>query len=371
MKIFILEQRLLDYRIPIYKKLNQEKDLNVVLYYWHNYTDKDFLNSLSPNSIDFRVNGIKIISIFNKLFLPLYPLFIFIINKPNILIIRGNVRNILIIPLLLFRKLFGFRTIVWGQGCSRKRHFNPSSNIFDIIPFIQLKLSDASLVYDDLTKNKLNSYFPNKIFVAKNTLDFDLEEIYYNKISNEKIKLDFTAKINLCFVGRLSERKRIPRLVELFDLVLGIEPNANLWIIGDGPKSSFVQEKASKNSKIKYLGPLYGIDASRVLYHCDATLMPGWMGLGVNHSLYYGSPVFSELFNNSLLHHAPESSFIIDNYNGFLNEAGEDESFINNFKVFLKSKSIYSNNARQYALEKLKPTHMLDGIKNAINHINT
>jgi glycosyltransferase involved in cell wall biosynthesis len=374
MKIHILEQRLLDYRIPIYEKLNKIKDVEVVTYYWENYNDKDFLKNLSPQDISFKVRGVRIINFLNKFFLPLYPSLIYFCKQPNYLIIRGNVRNILIIPILFFRKILGLKTIVWGQGGSRRRDFNPSRNFYDIATYLQMKIADAYIVYDELTKNNLNRYFTDKIFVAKNTLDFDKEALSYEKfssnISQEKDNLNFESKINLCYIGRLSSRKRLPRLVEMFNLVLDIEPDTTLWIVGDGPESKFIQGVASENSKIKYLGSLYGSDASKILFLCDATLMPGWMGLGVNHSLFFGSPVFSELKNNTLVNHAPEASFIVNNFNGFLNEVNDDKRFIENFKLFLSDRLKYSINARQFALNNLTPDLMVKGVIDSITYIS-
>jgi len=373
MKIHILEQRLLDYRIPIYEKLNQIKDVNVVVYYWKNLNEKDFLKNLNPQDITFKVIGVRIINFFNRLYFPLYPLLIHFIKKPDFLIIRGNVRNISIIPILIFRKIIGLKTIIWGQGGSRKRNFNPSNNFYDIASYLYIRMADAYIVYDEITKKDLNRYFPEKIFVAKNTLNFDKEAINYrdfsSNISQEKKDLNFNSKINLCYIGRLSKRKKLPRLIEMFNLVLDIEPDTTLWIIGDGPESNFIKKATINNHKIKYLGSLYGSQASKILFSCDATLMPGWMGLGVNHSLYFGCPVFSELKNKTLIDHAPEASFIIDNFNGFLNEVNDDKHFIKNFKLFLSDRKKYSTNAREYALNNLTPDIMLKGVTDSINFI--
>lgn len=372
MKVYIFEQKLLDYRVPIYNLLTKHIDLTVV--FWKNYNSKDFLNSVNKDKLKFKFKGVYIFSFANRVFFPIYNLKLIFQDTPNILIFRGNVRNLLLPIILLIRKILGKKTIVWGQAISRKRGFNPTINFFDFYSLLILKLSDSYILYDLPTKNILSSYVnSNKLFVAKNTIDFKIEEVYYNKYKNKinhiKEELGFTSKINLCFIGRLSERKKIPRLISIFNEFRNHTHDISLWIIGAGPFSKYITEFSDRNSNIHYVGPKYGEEASKYLICSDAMLMPGWMGLAVNHSLFFGLPVFSETTKGSLINHAPEGSYIQNGYNGFLNEENDNIELNINISKFLKNIKFYKKNSRDYALNNLGVENMVSGVINSIKSI--
>lgn len=367
--ILILEQYLLNYRIPIYRLLSKEYEVSIL--YW-NLENNVFLKTINPSYEDIKTTSVTTLNFFNKFYIPFYPIKV-VIEKDKILIVRGNVRNISLYFLLIFRKIFGYKTIVWGQGRSRNRVFNPKKNFLDLLNLFFIKISDAFIFYDSNTREKLQEYTDsNKLFVAKNTIDFNQEMAYYNEIKDNedyhRKKIKFTTELNFCFIGRLDKRKRLDRVFQYFDIIQRIKPDSTLWIIGTGPEKSKVINWAKHNKNIQYVGSQYGLNAARYLYFCDGALMPGWMGLAVNHCLFYGTPIFSECKNEDLIGHAPEGHFVVNGKNGYIIHENNDEQFNMVIQEFLDRLKQIKLNARNYSLTELSPTLMLNGINEAINY---
>ncbi|MFW6009487.1 MAG: hypothetical protein ACOCP8_09515, partial [archaeon] len=170
MQFIILEQELKDYRIPVYEKIDTCISDKVLLYYWKKKSNTSF-NVLNEKDVNVKCKGISVLRLKDKLFLPNY-FFKNIFKKNNTVLVRGNIRNLFLIPILILGRLKGINIIVSGHGYSKNRTFKPYSNILDFLYLLIIKLSNAYVVYDENTQAKLRQYVKsNKIFVANNTLD--------------------------------------------------------------------------------------------------------------------------------------------------------------------------------------------------------
>ena len=120
-------------------------------------------------------------------------------------------------------------------GFEEKRHFLPdirllASNFMDRVSFVLLlKYADAIFVTNDLDKK----FFSDKGFSASK-----LKAIYggVNLAEISEVPEQQVKKYDCCFVGRIHPQKGVVYLIDIWDRVHKMKPNAKLAIIGNGPK---------------------------------------------------------------------------------------------------------------------------------------
>jgi len=90
------------------------------------------------------------------------------------------------------------------------------------------------------------------------------------------------------FVGRLSEEKNLPMLIEVFNK----HPELSLTIVGSGPQNEYLKSIAT--DKIHFYSHIENTKLYRVYLEHDVFILPSlrepW-GLVVDEALYYGLPV--------------------------------------------------------------------------------
>lgn len=372
----MLEQDLIDYRVPVYEKISEKIDEAPVICYWESDTGTSH-KILPQEKVSVSTKKIKVYRLGGKLFLPNY----FkseIFDRQNTILIRGNIRNLFLIPLLIINKILRVKTIVWGQGVSRKRVFKPSSHIFDTIYLLILKLCDAYVLYDEITQKRLGDYVQaDKLFVANNTIDTGKEYTYLQKLKSRKTgeikkELEIHTDITLCFIGRLTKRKKLNYLLDVFEILSGEFRNIGLCIIGKGPEYESIKQKIDARGlpDVQLVGPKYEFEAAKYLYACDIMVMPGWLGLAVNHALIYGLPIVSQRKDEYLTGHAPEAAHLQHQYNGWFAEYNNKEDMVSGIKEIIMNYEYYSSNAAIYASDNLGIERMIDGFLQSYTYVN-
>ncbi|MGM0582453.1 MAG: glycosyltransferase family 4 protein [Bacteroidota bacterium] len=375
MALLVLEQELIDYRIPVYEKISKEIEQKVIIYYWESRSNTHH-NILSDDEVAVETKRIKVLNLFGKIFFPNY-FYKDIVDSLNTIVVRGNVRNAFLIPLIFINKMLGVKTILWGQAISRRRIFRPFRNIVDLFYLFILKICDSYILYDSKTKKILSNYIKKeKLFVANNTINTDKEFLFLKKLESldrQRIKNDIgiNTDISLCFIGRLTKRKKIDYLLEVFYAVEKQYDSIGLYIIGDGPQYEKVVEKIKKLNltNVKLIGSMYGFEAAKYLYGCDIMIMPGWLGLAVNHALIYGLPIVSQKKDEYLTGHAPESVHLKHKYNGWFARYNDKEDMVKGVKEIISNYDFYSSNATKYAKENLKIERMVEGFTQAYEYV--
>ena len=131
--------------------------------------------------------------------------------------------------------------------------------------------------------------------------------------------------IILLYVGRLYKEKRIEELLQLVKRI----NSENLCqafvegvIIGDSPELTNLKENAKDNPGIHFLGAMYDQEiVAEYMRIASAMVIPGKVGLAVNHALAHGLPVITR---ESKLH-APEVEYIESGTNGLIIPGDFDE----------------------------------------------
>ena len=99
-------------------------------------------------------------------------------------------------------------------------------------------------------------------------------------------------------------------------------------------------------------------------------LMPGYLGLAVNHAFAFGLPVVS--FRHpagGVKFHSPEVEYVRSGETGLLCSGNSSEALAAGVREVLADRERYSANALAYAQEHLTLSSMVDGLEAAIRHV--
>ncbi|MFW6046788.1 MAG: glycosyltransferase, partial [Candidatus Woesearchaeota archaeon] len=216
----------------------------------------------------------------------------------------------------------------------------------------------------------------NKIFVANNTLDTDKEFNYLkqfekNGITKIKKELGINYSLTLGFIGRLTKRKELDYLLDVFQALNKEFKNTGLYIIGKGSEYDDIANKI-KNDKINnayLIGPKYNYEAAKFLYAIDIIIIPWAVGLTVNHALIYGTPVISQCKDGEFIGHGPEVIHIKHKFNGWIAEYNNKQDMIQGIHEIINNYNFYSQNAAKYARENLTIDIMIQGFTEAYEYV--
>ena len=120
----------------------------------------------------------------------------------------------------------------------------------------------------------------------------------------------------LLFVGRLNAAKRVDVLIEAVQK-LRAQHGAliEVLIVGSGPEEAQLRSLARGAAWCHFPGQIYDTGAlSRIFRMSDAVVIPGYVGLAVNHAFAHGLPVITCHSET----HSPEIEYIQDGLNGLI-----------------------------------------------------
>jgi L-malate glycosyltransferase len=157
----------------------------------------------------------------------------------------------------------------------------------------------------------------DRITAVQNAVDTSelrksLESISQDEVEQAKSRLGIASGPVGVYCGILEPTKHVPFLVDAARVVRQRIPDFQLLVVGTGPDRTWVEEAASANFWIHYLGKKFGREKSLALRMSDIFVLPGRVGLAVLDSFAAGLPMFT----TDLTIHGPEASYLIDGYNG-------------------------------------------------------
>lgn len=225
------------------------------------------------------------------------------IKSSEYIVLNDNPRNISNYFIILVNIFFKKKIIMWGHTESLRFKYKKRSKL-SIVYFLRkiyVKFCFRYLVYHKKCKEILvNNYDidKNKVYILNNTLEIcNLKTINKFQFVDKK-------KISVCFLGRLTIAKGINTYIKLAEQVSKTDHPIHFYAIGKiGTEKISNDLKASKS--INYLGfytDLYKI--SEIIHKFDAVVVPGFVGLVVNHSLSVGCPIitYPDEFENKIFH---------------------------------------------------------------------
>lgn len=251
-------------------------------------------------------------------------------NRPKVIIHEMAV-GIVSLPLVLLAKnIFGYKFVLWGHAYNRKIGFNPKRNLSDKYRLWLQNKADAILTYsimekEELVRNKISS---GKIFPALNTLDTNKYLPIRNNFEkfgkeNIKQKLGFTHQFNLIYIGRLYEDKWPHYAIEALNVLLEKgSASVALHFVGSGSMEKPLMEYSNRKGiqgHVFFHGEIYDeFKTGELLFASDLMIMPGCVGLSVNHAFCFDCPVITFEAINQIPAHGPEIEYIIHGKTGFI-----------------------------------------------------
>jgi glycosyltransferase involved in cell wall biosynthesis len=174
----------------------------------------------------------------------------------------------------------------------------------------------------------------------------------------------------VCFIGRLLADKQVDYLIDVYELIKKIRSDTGLLIIGDGPEKNYLEKYVSKKGlkDIHFLGGIADWEQSgQYLYVSDVMVMPGYVGLSVNHSFCFGLPVITQMSDKDGPFHSPEIEYIIDGETGFICQKGNKEEMTQAITKVFDNKSFFNEKVTTFCKNKLSIDTMVYAIKEAVD----
>lgn len=352
-KVLILGNRIMHYRVPIFNILSEIFDVTVVYSY-----PLDFMIAVQCKFKTLHLPARKI----SKFLIHNHDIFE-LCNQYDVVIAFGQIVYLKYSTLGL-RKNKQFKLIYWGIGvaASYTRKYDQSSWLHNKLEYFLKSKADALVFYTDYPKKKYveNGYNSDALFTAVNTVEV------------EKIKFDLDKKDSIIFIGTLYKQKGIMSLFEEYEKAYKINNNIPiLKIIGGGNDLVLVRKwilEHNLSDKILSLGPIYDSKKKKEIFETAiACFSPNQAGLSVLECMGYGIPFITlrdaitggEIFN------------IENNVNGIILD---NKTKMSEIILDIASNSKYyitmGNNAYNYYWNFRKPPDMAKGLIDAINYVS-
>jgi glycosyltransferase involved in cell wall biosynthesis len=137
----------------------------------------------------------------------------------------------------------------------------------------------------------------------------------------------------LLYVGRLVPRKDVGSLIRFAAANPDVAGRpVDVLIIGDGEEREKLEQLSKGTSNIRFAGAIDPADIrlARAMKLCRAVVVPGYLGLAINHAFAHGRPVITRAHD----FHSPEIEYLTDGEDGLL-IAGDEAAFHESLKAFL------------------------------------
>ena len=238
-------------------------------------------------------------------------------------------------------KFIGTPVLWWGHGFS-KEEMRPLripllSQAVEALKYQLARSAERYLVYSEGGSERLQQAgIPSeKIVVVRNTIDIEAECRRYSRfhqVDPMEIRQNFGLAPDswiLLYIGRLYKEKRLEELLELVRRInqqrLCHKP-IEAVIIGEGPELDSLKTLGQAIPGVRFTGAIYDQDVTaQYLRIATAMVIPGKVGLAVNHAFAHGVPVITRRHRL----HAPEVEYIEPGQNGLV--------IPGDFEVFLQT----------------------------------
>jgi glycosyltransferase involved in cell wall biosynthesis len=340
-RVAILHQGFIPlYRVRFYELLNQFNGIEYVVFHGAPAANSGWIAAQGPfafpnrwvNNKELRIGGWRAIY---------QPIIWEILSGSYDLVVLGHeikfVSNIL---LALLCKLRGIQVLYWGFGyhVGVGFGFTAKSKAWQSWVATRFKnglarLADGYLAYTNRGAEQLVAIgFPRqRIFVLQNTIDMSTQCRIHDTlkdVDSHVLRRKFGMRPSstvFVFIGRLLEIKHVDELIEaIIHINRRADPEVAVEavIIGSGPVMDALENQAGDDPAIRFLGQ---IDDQTIIAQylkvAAAVVIPGQVGLAVNHGFAQGCPIITR--HHAL--HSPEIDYISSGYNGLIVDGDENE----------------------------------------------
>ena len=369
MKIFIIQQVIPNYRIPLFNRLNAMSEYDVTLIVATNPEPMAGVKIITDKTqFKFKVIWLKQKKIFNRFFyFPQLPRYLRQ-EKPQTIITQSMYYPGLLATIYqwLLIKTKKIKIVYWTipQFPVRRK--------FSWLKALAFSFIDAFLIYGEHGIPILKSYNikRKKIFVAYNSLD--TEAIFKIQKGLERQNL-LPPKYSqrLVFMGRLIPEKKVDLLLNAFAVIKQTLPQAELIIVGDGPENTKLQQLAVELGlfgKIQFIGHIASNQQkAKILLSSGLFVLPGMGGLAINEAMAYGLPIICATADGT------EKQLVYNGVNGYIYQDDNIHDLVSKIKKIITNptrQQKMSVNSKRIIKEKVNLNTMIQGITQAIIFVN-
>ncbi len=259
------------------------------------------------------------------------------IFKDNIIVLEMNPRNLSNWIILILRKIFNKKTILWGHAWPRKGKNSKSDRLRNLMRVLGSKI----IVYTKQQRAELKQKMPKKEILAAPNALFTREQMQVTLSDNIK---------DIIYVGRLTKDKKVFFLLQAFHLSIpDIPQEANLLIVGAGEEEKKLKEYVEKNhlqNRVFFYGHISDYQKLKNLYSQSVfSVSPGYIGLSVTQSFGFGVPILVSKNEN----HSPEIEAVIENENALFFETDDALDFKHKLKNIYQNPDYWINKRQKIA----------------------
>lgn len=303
-KIVVLYQVIMHYRLPFYERMQSDPDLDFTLLYGKGQPGTKLVNA------DISNKNIKALQIFTLripfslqggIKLPFSPFLFFTLIRlsPSVVFSEGSSSLINSTQAFLYAKIFRKKFIWWSLGKLEGKEYSGVRKVINKWEKIIERGADAIFTYSSQGAKyfSFRGVKEERIFVGVNVLDTKrkLEEIdkWSGVATNKLSSIDQSFKI--CFIGTLASSKNIELLIDAVELLRKNERDVQLHVVGDGPHARMLNDYVNNKGLTSFVIFHGRINegASVVLGQCDIMVLPGLGGLAICEGMLNGLPVIT------------------------------------------------------------------------------
>ncbi len=369
-KVMLVERIFPSYRTFVYDTLTESFNFLFV------HGDKDSEVKLTVTDYS------KVIKVFHYtknqthfVFNTFSPMFRF---KPEVLIHESSVGILTLLPMYLYAKMMGIKFILYGHGYNRFTGFNPEKSLIDKYRVFLMRISNATIVYTQTDKKRMAQFVnTDKVFVAQNTLNTLPAKTLRTQLDISgketiKQKLGFNRRFNLIYIGRIAAEKRPENLLDIFEILDKKMPNqVGIHFVGGGDIEQLQKRTVDNNwsDAVTFHGWVHDSQKSgELLYASDLMIMPGNVGLAVNHAFMFDCPVVTFLQTEMS---PPEIEYIVNDETGFKIPDFSIEKMAQTIQDYLQNPALQTKmqQAIRHKMDfELTPENMAKGFIDAVNY---
>lgn len=295
-------------------------------------------------------------------------------GMPSAILAEESPRSISLPLMMIWAKRHDVPIGLWGHFSSNARD-DSNETWRDRYRWFLAGRADACVCYTSAIADRLVRSAPrDRIFVATNTLDTPTLFMLHDQLSKEG-RLDVRQRLGLpeempllAYIGRLTEDKQVDTLIDV-TAALQRKRDVGLVIVGDGPTRAVLEERARQQQlrHTFFLGAMHSLEESApFLFASDVLVLPGPVGLAVNHALSLGLPVIARRAHAGMRFHSPEIDFIQHDVNGLVVDRDASHALQQGVEHILEHRESFSNAAVAYARQHLTLERMVDGLEAAV-----